>query len=494
MSSRSDRLNPVLLKEVRQSLRGRVFAFVFPATVAVGVALAITVLVDGGPRMMSGATPSLGPLVFMPVITVLGVALLGLVPFSAFQSMAGEWDEATHDLLVLSHLSPARIVFGKLLTAAVEAALYVCAFLPMLLFTFLLSGVDVRDILFLTGLLYVTSLAMCCVAMSLAGLSRLRFWRVILLAALAGIGFLALIGGYELTQQFVVRGRGLGSASADVFWALSTVVLGVGALAFAFAATRIAHGEDDRSGPVRATLTAVLVAVLVVAHSMSGGRDEVGVVSAAGVATAIFAIGFVTEPERLPRRTRANVPANPLLALLVTPFLPGGGRGVMWWLLQLVICFAWAEIAPSPPIGGVMNEFQWSVRGTHRWLALMSYFFVYLAAISLVTTRFRDRPWGPLVMRLALPSIAVLSMVLPIVFGFVVGHDDLEDGEHGLMPFWVAFSSSANSERNVAILVATVVLLANGPRFARSISEVLDASRARRAARRQPAEVAARAT
>lgn len=493
MSARTDRLNPVLLKELRQALRGRVFAFTFPGTVAVGVALAITVLVDGGPRMLAGEQASVGPLVLMPVLAVLGVALLGLVPFSAFQSMAGEWDESTHDLLVLSHLSPARIVLGKLLTAGVEAALYVCAFLPLLLFTFLLSGVDVRDVLLVTALLYATSMSMCCVAMSLAGLSRLRFWRVILLAALAGLGFLVLIGGYELTEQLVRRGGGFGVASADYFSLLAVLVLGVGALAFAFASTRIAHGEDDRSGPVRATLTAVLVAVLVVTHLVTGGRDEVGVASVVGVLTAIFAIGFVTEPERLPRRVRALVPASPVRALLALPFLPGGGRGVLWWLLQLAIVAAWAELTPSPATGGYVGEMQWSSSGVHRWLGLMAYFCVYLAGISLVTTRLRERPWGPLVMRLALPSIAVLSMVLPIVLGFVIGDKDLEQGEHALMPFWVAFTSRAHSERTGAIFVAAVVLLANAPRFVRSVAEVLEASRARRATAARHAEVTARA-
>jgi len=477
--ARSDRLNPVFLKELRQALRGRTFAILFPATVAIAVALAITVIVDSHPR------GNLGPQVFMPVVTVLGVAVLGLVPFSTFQSMAGEWDEGTQDLLVLSHLSPLRIVLGKLLTAAVEAGLYVCAFLPLLLFTFLLSGVDVRDVLFLVGGLYASSLAMSCVAMSLAGLSRVRFWRVILLAALAGIGLLALIGGYEVAEQFVLRGRGLGSASAsDEVLALVSLVTGVGSLAFAFAATRIAHPEDDRSGPVRITLTSLLTALLAwLALDPTGSIRTPQVTQVAmvlGVLTAVFAVFFVTEPERLPRRTVLRVPSNPTLAVLATPFLPGGGRGVLWWFLQLAILAVWASLCHGGGSTTYIVGYHWPIDGWWRWTSMMAYFVVYLAGFSLALTRLRQRPYGPLAARLVLPSVAILSMVAPIMLGFLTDDRHWRDGEHPFNPFWVATDGSAEFHRWNVVVIAGLVLFLNGPRLARSVREVLDASRARR--------------
>lgn len=476
---RSDRLNPVFLKELRQALRGRTFAILFPATVAIAVALAITVLVDYHPR------GNLGPQVFMPVVTVLGVAVLGLVPFSTFQSMAGEWDEGTQDLLVLSHLSPLRIVTGKLLTAAVEAGLYVCAFLPLLLFTFLLSGVDVRDVLFLVGVLYAASLAMSCVAMSLAGLSRVRYWRVILLAALAGIGLLALIGGYEVAEEFVLRGRGLGSAYAsDEVLALVSLVAAVGSLSFAFAATRIAHPEDDRSGPVRLTLTALLATLLLLLYlDPMGAGARLAVTQASmvlGVLTALFAVFFVTEPERLPRRMVLRVPSNPTLAVLATPFLPGGGRGVLWWFLQIAILASWATLCDDPGHAGYSVGYHWPVDGWWRWTSMMAYFVVYLAGFSLALTRLRQRPYGPLAARLVLPSAAILSMVAPMMLGFLGDDRQWRNGEHPFMPFWVATDSTADVLRWNAVVIAGLVLFLNGPRLTRSVREVLEASRARR--------------
>ncbi len=491
-SATSDRWNPILLKEVRQALRGKMFAFLFPATVLVGVGLAITVLVD------SHLQTNMGPQVFLPVITVLGIAALGLVPFSAFQSMGAEWDEGTHDLLVLSHLSPTRIVLGKLLTASVESGLYFAAFLPILLFTFLLNGVALQDILFLVGMLYAASISMSAIAMSLAGLTRVRFWRVVLLAVLAGIGFLALLGGYELAEQFVQRGRGLSSSSAgDEVLAVTTLVFGSGVLAFAFAATRIAHPEDDRSGSVRIACTALLVATLA-ALSVTVVRTGSGIPTymaavIIGVLVSCLAVFFVTEPERLPRRCAHRIPSHPLLALLLTPFLPGGGRGVLWWFLQLAIVATWASALESVyPYSRSFRD-HWSLETFIRWCAFMSYFAVYLAGFSLALGPLRKRSYGPLAARIILPSVAVLSMVVPMFLGFLFDDSRWQNGHHPFFPFEIIDRGGEASVRAGALLVAFLVLVVNAPRLVRSVEEVLAASRARRSVQARTGTEAARA-
>jgi len=417
---------------------------------------------------------------------VLGIAALGLVPFSSFQSMGAEWDEGTHDLLVLSHLSPTRIVLGKLLTASVESGLYFAAFLPILLFTFLLNGVALQDVLFLVGMLYCASLSMSAIAMSLAGLTRVRFLRVVLLAVLAGIGFLALLGGYELAEQFVLRGRGLGSSfSADAVLAVTTLVFGPGILAFAFAATRIAHPEDDRSGPVRIACTAILVMTLAglwgVVQSGSGMPTYI-VAVVVGVLASIFAVFFVTEPERLPRRCAHRIPTNAIRALLLTPFLPGGGRGVIWWFLQLVIVASWAGALESVyAMTTATIRDHWSLQTFAHWCAFMAYFAVYLAGFSLALAPLRKRSYGPLAARIILPSVAVLSMVLPMFLGFLFDEPRWQHGHHPLSPFDIIDGGGRSGVRIMALLVAFLVLLANAPRLARSVQEVLAASRARRA-------------
>ncbi|MBL8861432.1 MAG: hypothetical protein JNK02_05415 [Planctomycetes bacterium] len=476
MSGASDRWNPIFLKELRQSLRGRVFGILFPTTVLAGVAVAITAMVDLHPR------PIAGPDVLLPVLVVLGVAALGLVPFSAFQSMGGEWDDGTHDLLVLSHLSPGRIVLGKLLSAAVESVLYFAGFAPVLLFTFLLSGVDLRDLLFLIGALYAASIAMSAVALALAGLTRSRFWRVVLLAATAGLAFLALVLGYDLAETFVKRGRGLGTghASEDVAATIG-LILAFGTLFTAIASTRLAHPEDDRSGPVRWTVSGLLVALLAAVTTVGAGfMSSVPVFEVAalvGALAAAFAVFFVTEPERLPRRAAARVPRNAALAVLAAPFLPGGGRGVLWWLLQLAILAAWATAVAA--WHGAGRARPWTPGTFGQWCAFQSYFLVYLAGFSLALGRVRERSYGPLAARLILPSVAVLSMVLPLLAGFLSGETNpIRDSI--LFPTGAMQREPHAPKSLVALVVGGVVLALNLPRLITSFAQVLAASARRR--------------
>ncbi len=474
----SDRLNPVLLKEVRQALRSRMFAILFPACVMLATALALVALVD------HSSMAQLGRSVFMPVFGMLQLAALGLVPFTAFQSMAGEWDESTHDLLVLSDLSPTRIVLGKLLTSAIEAALYFSAFLPLLLFTFLLRGVDVRDVLFLVGVLYLASLTMCCCAFALAGLSRLRVWRVILLAALAGLGLAAFVAGSEFAQQFVQRGRGIGSSlDPGEAWAVVSTVVWTGVIAFTFAATRIAHVEDDRSSGPRIAITLTLLGLLGLFTSLTGAGlsaddlDEVAMVIT--MLASIPAFLFATEPDPLPRRVRQQIPANATLALLSAPLRPGGGRGALLFLLHLALIAAWASVlsawlGPSPRSGRGWEQGAWC-----EWACFASYFVVYVVGLSLVLRRLCASPGGRIVARIALPVAAVLSMLLPALMGFVLDIEAWAEMRHGFNPFRLLVDPLGPAQA-VAALLAGLTILASLPRFTRAVREVAGASRARR--------------
>src|SRR5688572_7360273 len=104
-----DVLNPVLLKEVRQALRGRTFRTSLGLTlVAATLATTILVLSQDPAQVLDSGVDYL-----TAIYACLAFALLAVVPFSAYQSMGAEWEESTFDLLVLSDLKPRRIVIGK---------------------------------------------------------------------------------------------------------------------------------------------------------------------------------------------------------------------------------------------------------------------------------------------------------------------------------------------------------------------------------------------
>src|SRR5262245_30147670 len=101
--SLSDRLNPILVKEVRQALRGRFFKVMFWTTL--GSATLSGLLVVAG-AASSNEVESIGQTFFIVMFGCMSAAVHAFVPFSAYLSTSGEWDENTHDLLVLSNLGP----------------------------------------------------------------------------------------------------------------------------------------------------------------------------------------------------------------------------------------------------------------------------------------------------------------------------------------------------------------------------------------------------
>ena len=95
----SDRFNPILVKELRQAVRGRLFPIAFGVILLI---LTMTTVVALLSSTESVGLRGVGRGTFLGMYTTLGIALFGLVPFASFASLGGEWEENTFDLLVLS--------------------------------------------------------------------------------------------------------------------------------------------------------------------------------------------------------------------------------------------------------------------------------------------------------------------------------------------------------------------------------------------------------
>jgi hypothetical protein len=181
-----DRLNPILVKEVRQALRGRYFRWLFWLTL---LAATLTALAIVAAETATGNATAFGDVFFLWTFGLMSAAVHGFVPFWAFLSTSAEWDENTYDLLVISNLRPRQIVYGKLLSALIQALLYYSTFGPFLVFAFLLNGVDLYSLI----VILIGSVATC-VTLSLVGIAASSLASVkvlrILLMALFGAGLL----------------------------------------------------------------------------------------------------------------------------------------------------------------------------------------------------------------------------------------------------------------------------------------------------------------
>jgi hypothetical protein len=507
----SDRIPPVLLREVRQSLRGRVFRLVFLLVLTAGIVAAIAVAAVG--EITLREPTEIGRDLFDLLVGGLFLTCLVQVPFSAFQSLAAEWDDDTYELLALSNLRPRRIVAGKLLGALLQSMLHVCALTPGIVFCFLLRGVGLLEIALLIGGILILGTTYSAIGIALASLSRLRVVRGMLLAVFVLLVVFVSIGLNETVRmELLFRG----SSSTEVLM-LGTMLLacslGLVFLGLEVAAARLAHAEENRSTGVRCVVAATILALfawLQVMLMTFGYDSEPAVYASMAFATlgALFAGAFVTERDSLGRRARIDTPRSPLLAGLLAPLLPGGARGLLFAALLLGGALAYgcgvmffkatamrldvwvaADLLLLGPVWifvpqEALRNFGQDESAPFVLLLWVSYLWLMLSG-----GRALARLWPASLRGLSMFTplfLALLVLVVPMFVGLVLGAESLRDGEHAGNPIWII--DQLDDQPEEALTVASVLILLAASSFlwqlrgmTRSVREVVDASRRPRA-------------
>jgi hypothetical protein len=167
-----DRLNPILVKEARQAMKSRQFVVTFSLLLICGWLWTLLFIVSGLPAIYYAPV---GPGVLMGYYAVLSIPLLIVVPYAAFRSLAGEWEDGTFELL-----SARQIISGKLASAVLQMLVYYSALAPCIAFTYLLRGIDIVTIFLLLGYSFLASLLLSAVGLMMATVTRIRHWQVLL--------------------------------------------------------------------------------------------------------------------------------------------------------------------------------------------------------------------------------------------------------------------------------------------------------------------------
>lgn len=482
--SLDDRLNPILVKEVRQALRGRYFRALFWLTLGVATLVGLSIVANS---VRSPGAQVLGREFFMVMFGCLSAAVHAFTPFSAFLSTSAEWDENTHDLLVLSNLRPRQIVYGKLCSALVQALLYYSTFGPFLVFAFLLNGVDLAAL----GAILFVSMASCAsltlLGVALASLSAAKAPRVVLMA-LFGIGLVMFWGmSLGMSSGVVYSPQMLREPEALVMLAGTVVsILLAGAFFAAIAVARLSHEEENRSSGLRVLSVAIVISALAFGAWMSWGHSAPdfawGLQVAALFPLAVAWLFFLTEPEPLGRHVRLHVSRNPLLAALSAPFLPGGGRGALLMLLHMLLaafgalaCMAFGPVDP--------------VRRSAAFFGLLgvyAYAWIYMGIPAGAASYFVRSLRGRVVTRMGIVFLLPVVMLGPLLVGLVLGISGLSDPLHPFNPATAlgALMDSREMTKLVELALAALTLLSlalNAPRMIQGVREVLAASAERRA-------------
>ncbi len=482
----SDRLNPILVREVQQAVKGRVFLITVLVALAISVVIAIITAGDYRARDTGGRNA------FDAGLAVLAPLLLFVVPMQAYQSMRMELRVGIVEQLLLSHLRPRRIVLGKLAAAMVQFGLYVSVMAPLLATSYLLRGVDLPTIALCLGFAFVFCVGATAAAISAAAQGALPAMQALAnLAVAAGLGIASFgMMGYIGSGECV---RDLGRLLRSPEFGMVTSLIGLGSLAGIVLSSLVAqsflcHAFENRSTPFRVFLFAVAGLAYGWMFLFVDSRhyaEAVGVVTFfAALLGTVFGVFLVTEQRDLSPRVRAHVPASSALALLSAPFLPGRNRG----LLCMVVFFGMIVAISAPSwVVGLPRPYDM----LRMMVMVVSYAVLYLSIGRWLRGRLPTAVLGNHMARIGLPLVLFLGCVLPLLLDvFVQGGPRGWHVGHAMNPFWTIskFAFSAREQR-VTIglaIVAAVVLLLQLPALIGGVREVLNAAAERRARRTAP--------
>jgi ABC-type transport system involved in multi-copper enzyme maturation permease subunit len=203
--------NPIMLKELRASLRGvRFFVahLVILCLFAAGLLIAFVAMIPSraGTYYEEASDPSeVGRRVYLITqILQLGIALL-VVPGLAATSISSERDSLTHDLLLTTTMTARQIVWGKFTAAMTQAFTIFVSMVPLVSLSFLFGGVTLYQIMANYSFLFALSALMIAFALSMSASAR---------STQRAVGSV-----YALTLLGVAAAWVLAAALADTRWA-----------------------------------------------------------------------------------------------------------------------------------------------------------------------------------------------------------------------------------------------------------------------------------
>jgi len=473
-----DRVNPVLVKEVRQAVRGKFFRSSFIGMLMLAAVVAAVVL-SNLELDDPGSLASSGSMLFFALLVVMIISAFLALPQQANRSMISEREGGTYDALLISGLSPAQIVLGKWLSSGLLLLLFLSALMPFIATSVTLYGLDI-PLAFATILMtLVLSMGLSMIGILFACLSTQKAGAAVLQGVFALICFGMLWAWLGMSAAVFLNGEEFFPDLTTLLQALGVAIVAATMLyawLYGLTVASLTHPEDNVLLRVRwACLgsSLFLAGFSVFIWTQLGGFG--GALLAMTTTISVFIVSFlnvplVTESNRIGRRTQYQVAGKRKGLLGSSLFLPGGNSGYMLYLLQLFILLlpmlAVAILAPSSlaSTSGIfgssrMPEF---VNGmfTSTLVCMACLSLPGLWASSIKSSR-RTRT----TMRVLIPILPGLLSLTAGMIGLLIGGDE-RGFESAFSPIYVIAESFDETEPNrLTLLWAFLAFCGTVPHF-----------------------------
>jgi hypothetical protein len=412
-------LNPVMVKELRQAVRGRFIVTVLTLSllaqvVAVG-AFMLTDSITSAP-----VRGSVGDTTFITLFFVLFVGTVFFIPLYSGIRMAVERSDTNVDLLFVTTIKPRTIVIGKLLTTIVLTALMFFASLPFLVFSYVLRGIDILTIFFV---LFIAFFAVCSagvVALFLGCVPATKPFRLLLGVVFFAVTIMVCISmGTIITE--IIRSATTTLFLTTDFWsglgATLLVMCAVDAMLLVTTTVIITPPAANRAFPIRIMMAMLWLASGAVAARLAFRLRDADVMLAWAIAQSVLITivlcSAVGERERWGPRIARSIPENPLKRFFAFLFFSGAGGGVLWAIVFYLATAGVYEVVLQFKPASLVRE---KIVPAQTLLEAAMCFLSYLLTAQLLRRRFLHRIPPRATWAIGLAIFLLVAVIPPLVF------------------------------------------------------------------------------
>lgn len=408
-------LNPILIKEARQSLKSRQFLVTFFLLLIASCVWTVLGVVSNAPNVYYLPT---GANLLAGYYLVLAIPLIGIVPLAAHRSLATEIEDDTFEMLVITRLSAARIVMGKLNSAMLQMVVYFAVIVPCIAFSYLLRGITLPTIAMLILIVFMTALLVTSVALMLATLAPHRAGQTLATLAVVGVILVA-----QLTCGTFCMGPILYTGFQDItgliiatgiymLISLSSVVLLIKA-----AAARIAPVTENRSTGLRWCMFNQQLLWIAVIGSLVEYYDVRQILGFGAIIASIYWLLMGTlmlsESRELSPRVQRGLPCTFASRSLLTWFNPGPDTGYMFAIATGTVgaaAFGIFGLSSHSRTGSSMEPIVLAVVG-------IGYLMAYLGVTRLIVMPISRRLGPSLILSI---TVCVVLLTLGLIIPFLL--------------------------------------------------------------------------
>lgn len=246
----SFQLSPIFVKEMSGRMRSARAYMVLTVYLAIVSGLSVLLYMVsflGSPRTVGGSG-AVGTVVFYFLVGMQVLLASFVTPAFTVGAISLERENKTFDVLRVTLLAPAQIVWAKLISALGFTLLLLFATLPLFSLAFLLGGVEPRELIITLCVVFASALMYALLALYISARSKTTVGATlstyaIVLGIVIGIPLAALIG--SSTVSLALSPAASGSVFADLFDAALTLAISLSPISAIAASQRFfsATGE-----------------------------------------------------------------------------------------------------------------------------------------------------------------------------------------------------------------------------------------------------------